>query len=409
LPAIRSTILACAAALAVPALPGCLDGDADSLTIATAWPAPGRARFEESVRQSHRGSTRIRWLLLAPGDDLARLVRRRPAPDLVLGGPASTYEALAAQGLFEPDTEGGPGWGVARRLPFGHPERHQDLGPSLTFDDPRRDPVSLAWAGSVLRSGPWPVGYAGLVRSAGGARPPGRQPGAALAALQRGGPELAPAVAWPWPAAEQPPGEFLQAGDGTGWPEGVAVVRGARHAATAKAVLRDLAASGRVDPPPAPGASSGSESLLADLMGATLVDARAELVAAWDALDAAGRPDRPLTWMTQAPPWPPASVGKILGRESNAMPMLETLIGQIAPDADVRAWLLQSWLSPPRLVDVALLDELAGAVDGRLAREPRFRSWLRSEWTAWARQRYRRVARQAGGWRPPEAGAGVAS
>ena len=46
------------------------------------------------------------------------------------------------------------------------------------------------------------------------------------------------------------------------------------------------------------------------------------------------------------------------------------------------------------------LAELAGAADGRLAREPRFRAWLRGEWTAWTRQLYRRVARLAGGYVP---------
>ena len=98
--------------------------------------------------------------------------------------------------------------------------------------------------------------------------------------------------------------------------------------------------------------------------------------------------------MTQPPPWPPASVARILEREQNAMPLLETLAAEIAPEPDVRAWLLRSWLSPPRQVDGALLDELGGVLDGRLARSPRFRAWLRGEWTAWARKRYRRVARQ---------------
>jgi hypothetical protein len=77
------------------------------------------------------------------------------------------------------------------------------------------------------------------------------------------------------------------------------------------------------------------------------------------------------------------------------MPLLETLAAQVAPDADVRAWLLRSWLAPGRPVDGRLLDELASAEGGRLVREPRFRAWLRAEWTAWARQRYRRIARVA--------------
>ncbi len=46
-----------------------------------------------------------------------------------------------------------------------------------------------------------------------------------------------------------------------------------------------------------------------------------------------------------------------------------------------------------------MLRELAQAEGGRLVREPRFRAWLRGEWTAWTQQLYRRVARLAGGYR----------
>jgi hypothetical protein len=102
--------------------------------------------------------------------------------------------------------------------------------------------------------------------------------------------------------------------------------------------------------------------------------------------------------MNEPPPWPPASIGKILDRhDEQAMAMVETLAGQLATDSTVRSWLIRSWLSPPRLIDRRVLDEVARAADGRLIREPRFREWLRAEWTAWARQRYRRVARSLGG------------
>jgi hypothetical protein len=77
------------------------------------------------------------------------------------------------------------------------------------------------------------------------------------------------------------------------------------------------------------------------------------------------------------------------------MAMIETLAGQIAIESTARAWLVRSWLAPGRLFDEDLLDELAVAADGRLCREPAFRDWLHAEWTVWARQRYRRVARLA--------------
>src|SRR5262249_5371812 len=104
-----------------------------------------------------------------------------------------------------------------------------------------------------------------------------------------------------------------------------------------------------------------------------------------------------LRWMTEPPPWPPASVSKLLSRPGErAMSMVEDLAGQVATDPAIRAWLVRSWLTPPRVLDLELLDELAGAAGGRLGREPRFRDWLRAEWTAWPRQRFRRVARLVG-------------
>ena len=68
------------------------------------------------------------------------------------------------------------------------------------------------------------------------------------------------------------------------------------------------------------------ETLVADLLGATLVDAQDELWAAWAALERAGYPATALKWMTEPPPWPPASVAKILDRPGEeAMTLIETL------------------------------------------------------------------------------------
>ncbi len=77
------------------------------------------------------------------------------------------------------------------------------------------------------------------------------------------------------------------------------------------------------------------------------------------------------------------------------MALIETLSAEVAPEPPARAWLLRSWLAPARSVDEELLFDLTQAADGRLCREVRFRAWLREEWTAWARQRYRRVTRWA--------------
>ncbi len=122
-----------------------------------------------------------------------------------------------------------------------------------------------------------------------------------------------------------------------------------------------------------------------------------ELWTAWRSLEALDDHEQALAWLTEPPPWPPASVAKYLGREGErAMSLIETLATEVAAEALARTrWLLRSWLSPARRIDGPLLAELSQAADGRLYREPRFRAWLREEWTAWARQRYRRVARYA--------------
>jgi hypothetical protein len=75
---------------------------------------------------------------------------------------------------------------------------------------------------------------------------------------------------------------------------------------------------------------------------------------------------------------------------------MDALASEIAPDATVRVELVKSWLAPPLTIDRRVLAELAGLADGRLLSEPRFRAWLKAEWTVWARQRYRRVSRLAG-------------
>ena len=373
----------------------------DALTVATTWPAREREDWEERARRS-AAARPIRWLVLAPGDDVARLANRRGPPDLILGASALDLEALSRRGLLEPGAPGGPAWRMARARALGHVEsagRSGRVSPpavptGLTIDDPRRDPVAREWARAVLGAGAWAEGYARLVRSARGNRPPGRRPRAALSAVLRGESETAYALDFDELTAR---GVVFFANKDQSCVEGIAAVRGARHATDARALLDDMDAN---SPPTLAGfdadktASPAADDLLGDLLGSTLVDADEERRDAWAAVARTGWRERSEPWLTEAPPWPPASVAKILRREANAMPMVETLAAQVAPEADVRAWLLRSWLGPARHVDGRLLNELAAAADGRLVREPRFRAWLRCEWTAWARQRYRRVARQ---------------
>jgi hypothetical protein len=134
--------------------------------------------------------------------------------------------------------------------------------------------------------------------------------------------------------------------------------------------------------------------LLDDLLGATLVDAQPELVLARAALNRMEPGDRSRQldrYLVEPPPWPPTSVRK-LGDPG----LVDLLAAQVAPGLDARGWLLQSWEQPPRPLDGRLLERIAAAAGGKLASDPRFRAWLRAEWTTWACQNYRRVAREAG-------------
>jgi hypothetical protein len=390
----------CLAAL----LSGCERPVGDPLIVATSWPATERRRLESEFAgwlADHPDSSspipiRLDWLILSPGDDLAPLADRREPPDVVLGGSVPQLERLARTNrLAPPSTAGSSAWAVVRRAVIrvvatrGVPAPADDRG--VAFDDPRGDPLSLAWAEAQLAGPSFREGYARLVRAAGDRRRIGRRPGSAAAAVERGAADRAPAVDDATDAARD--------AEAIPWLEGVAILADGRHPDRARRFLRFLAETGRAAPPPTSPHpfSPDARELLAELLGATLVDAQDELWSAGAAVDRPGSPGGAARWMTEPPPWPPASIAKILTREGeSAMAMVETLAGQVATDPTARSWLIQSWLSPPRPLDRELLEELARAADGRLVRERRFREWLRAEWTAWARQRYRRVSRAAG-------------
>ncbi len=75
--------------------------------------------------------------------------------------------------------------------------------------------------------------------------------------------------------------------------------------------------------------------------------------------------------------------------------MLDALSREMSGDRDARFWLVESWEKQPEPIDAEWFAGMAKAAGGELARSPRFRSWLRGEWTAWARQQFRRIAREA--------------
>jgi hypothetical protein len=377
------------------------------LRVATSWARSDREEIECELRDraERAKSIRLIWIELPEGIPLSRLSDHLPPVDVFLGGPLAEYERLARAGTLQPLEEDAPSrWRVARRsmIDRGSPLGQGAERPAL--DDPRVSPVTLAWAAGVLGNANWQDGYAALVRDFGHSlHRPGWVAGGALASSMR-------EPGWS-PLASRGPGTSRDVGPDSRsivYEEGVGIVRGTRHEAAARRFLEYLASR-----PLIPGGSSertidpDATDLLADLLGATLVDAQDELRAAWKLLD---RGDSSVSaqavrWLSEPPPWPPASVEKLQNRGGDrAIAMVHDLAGQIAPDPALRFWLIQSWLKPRRLFDRALLAELSRAEDGRLVREPRFRAWLRGEWTAWARQRYRRVARRVASGGTPTAG-----
>lgn len=379
------------------AISGCEPIPRVGLIVATGWPAAERRRIEEGfdgwLRSQGKPPVPIRWFLLSAGDDLVGLGSQRQPPDVLLGGPADSYRILSrSRRLVTLEQQGSADWAVSKESTIAAVSasgRPPAIGDAVAFDDPRDDPISLAWATSLLAGDHFRDGYARLVRCAAADRRIGRIAGSAAAAAGRG--EIDVAIGIIDDDGHRP-------ADAVPWIEGVAVVAAGSHRDAAADFIAYLRQAGRLEPAPAESRESGAGDLklLADLLGSTLVDAQDELWLASEALGRAGSPPGPRRWMTEPPPWPPASIARILEREGDqAMAMLETLAGQVATDPEARAWLRTSWLAPSRLIDRALLSEIAHVDDGRLVRDPRFRAWLRAEWTAWARQRYRRVARVA--------------
>jgi hypothetical protein len=356
--------------------PGCAPGSPERLVVATSWPAEARQKLEadfehwRSAGPDHAGHSRVQlqWLALAPGDDPFKLAFRATPPHVILGGPSSTFALLASMERLSPiEHAGASRWCTVAR-PGGGGSSASAM--SERWGDPRADHDSLRWAIELLSEGRWRDGYARLVRASAGRERIGRS------AENRGlfEPPAMDGAAIAVATADQ---ELAQA-----FLQFLVETQGAKAAANSS---KDRT-----------GVPEEANSLVADLLWSRLVDAQDELWTAVRAIETVSDRDRAMEWLLEAPPWPPASVAKYLGREGEGgMALIETLATEVAPEPPARAWLLRSWLAPAGFVDERLLSELSDAAGGRLCREPRFRAWLREEWTAWARQRYRRVARWA--------------
>lgn len=332
---------------------GCSDDRA--LVVATPWDLPTcRAVRSRLLAEAETISSPIRWVRLAPWDDPGRVIGPGSGVDVLLGWAGPTLRSLDHRGLLE-----GPeaGWVRAPDVDRdgdeppagGHP------GASFPSSDPRVDPGVRGQVTEILGRGDWALGYSRLLERE--ARPP-----------------------------DGPPGD--EAG---GWG---ALPVGSDHPEASRflALVSSLDGGAGAGKPKVPSVEPGLVVLQAELIGATAIDASQELGDAWEAVDRSTEPEASRAELVEPPPWPPASIQE-LRADPDRRSLVETLAGALVDDEEARAWLLDSWGRPARPIDRATLIELATVADARLLDERNFLPWLRAEWTAWARQRYRRIAR----------------
>ena len=102
---------------------GCHRWESDRLLVATSWPSAERLRIEAqfadwvaAARPAEPRTARLDWLILEPGDDPARLAARRDPPDILLGGPATSFDRLARTDRLAPlPFNDSPAWAVVRQ------------------------------------------------------------------------------------------------------------------------------------------------------------------------------------------------------------------------------------------------------------------------------------------------------
>lgn len=414
------------------AIAGCSSYDprdaVETVVIATAWDEPAREFLARSwSRRVSDAGERVRaiWERVAPYEDPVKAIDRI-APDILLGFSDSAIEKLAHAGRLVFRADGSIETAIVRRVPLGiasrtdlveslglEPiDRPRDLADPRLIDrvdllDPREDLCAFVWNKSIFDQESGATGYAELVRIAGNSAPIPRRAASRSIRLRTGRVVAATAADGDLPAIADLAFKHTRSAEIL---ERAAIPSSVRNKIGSREFFKMLeergAATERLDRNTLSKACLFN-GLLKDLWGATLIDAGDELRRAWRDLHASGRSERVERFLIEPPPWPPASMIE-LARKEGVKPaesrLVSTLIDQLTDDADRRAWLSENRERPQRPIDRDVLEEIVAVDGGGLVTEPRFRGWLRGEWTAWAEQRYRRTARTARGeWTPAQA------
>jgi hypothetical protein len=340
-------------------LSGCSD-DRSPVVIATPWDRATCRQFTALLAESPGDPMpSIRWVRLDSWDDPARLLDAGRTVHLLLGWPTATLADLDQRNLFD-EAEDAPfrclGLEGSEALPVLDADRRFS---AILPGDPRIDPVARDQVARQL------------------ARAEGRD--AELSLLELGA-SFIPG------SADSPPDDPEARGFS------VASIAASSHPG-AQALLDRLRRGLLTEPLPIQ-TPLPVRTLVAELIGATIIDAGPELNRALQAIEQSPNPPLGRAVLAEPPPWPPDSIQRLTTNDPSSQSMLKTLAEALADDPESRAWLLESWRTPPRPVDRALLDALATANDGRLLQSSRVLPWLRAEWTAWARPRFNQLARE---------------
>lgn len=340
-------------------LSGCSD-DRSPVVIATPWDRATCRQFTALLAESPGDPIPpIRWVRLDPWDDPARLLDAGRTVHLLVGWPTATLQDLDQRGFLDGADHGRfRCLGTEGSEAFPMPDTDRPSSAILT-GDPRINPAARD---QVARQ---------LARV--GARD------AELSLLELGASFLPG-------SADSPPADP----DTRGF--SVASIAAPSHSG-AQALLDRLRRGALIEPLPIQ-TLSPERTLAAELIGATILDAGPELRRALQAIEQSPNPQIGRAVLAEPPPWPPDSIQRLTTNDPSSRSMIETLAEALVDDPESRAWLLESWQTPPRPVDRALLNALATANDGRLLQSSRVLPWLRAEWTAWARQRFPQLARE---------------